>query len=317
MSDIRFNRWLHQSGTGGVYQDSAGNIGIGTSVPTSALDVQSGTITIGSNTLSSSGVSTFTNVVVAAGTTAAPSISPTGDSNTGIFFPAPDTVAIGEGGVEAVRIDSSGNLGIGTASPAAKLDITGGSSQQLQITGTEADIWLKSTGPGTTWRILGSTGNNTHKFRIYDHTNSLERFGIDSSGRVTTPYQPAFQTTGTSYTQNNAPTIIIPTTVVSITGFTHSSGVFTVPVSGTYLFGFWGLSYPHGTAVNNIRAHKNGAIAGQLVQFDGSSNNHEECSGTIILQMSANDTFSWLYDRGSGSAAAYVSQWNMWGYLLG
>ena len=39
MSDIRFNRWLHQSGTGGVYQDSSGNIGIGTSTPTSALDI--------------------------------------------------------------------------------------------------------------------------------------------------------------------------------------------------------------------------------------------------------------------------------------
>jgi hypothetical protein len=62
MSDIRFNRWLHQSGTGGVYQDSSGRVGIGTSVPTSALDIQSGSIKIGSNTLSSSGVSTFTTV---------------------------------------------------------------------------------------------------------------------------------------------------------------------------------------------------------------------------------------------------------------
>ena len=39
MSDIRFNRWLHQSGTGGVYQDSAGNVGVGTSVPTTSLNV--------------------------------------------------------------------------------------------------------------------------------------------------------------------------------------------------------------------------------------------------------------------------------------
>jgi hypothetical protein len=62
MSDIRVNRWLHQSGTGGVYQDSSGRVGIGTSIPTSALDVQSGSIKIGSNTLSSSGVSTFTTV---------------------------------------------------------------------------------------------------------------------------------------------------------------------------------------------------------------------------------------------------------------
>ena len=42
---------------------------------------------------------------VSAGTTAAPSISPTGDSNTGIFFPSADTIAFAEGGVEALRIN--------------------------------------------------------------------------------------------------------------------------------------------------------------------------------------------------------------------
>ena len=141
MSDIRFNRWLHQSGTGGVYQDSTGRVGIGTSVPTSALDVQSGTIKIGNNTLSSSGVSTFTSVTattvtatsitntgvttVAAGSTSAPSISPTGDSNTGIFFPSADTIAFAEGGVEAARLDSSGRLGIGTISAVKTLDVRG------------------------------------------------------------------------------------------------------------------------------------------------------------------------------------------------
>jgi hypothetical protein len=126
MSDIRFNRWLHQSGTGGVYQDSTGRVGIGTSVPTSALDVQSGTIKIGNNTLSSSGVSTFSSgIVVSAGTTAAPSITPTGDSNTGIFFPSADTIAFAEGGVEAARLDSSGRLGIGTISAVKTLDVRG------------------------------------------------------------------------------------------------------------------------------------------------------------------------------------------------
>lgn len=64
-------------------------------------------------------------VVVAAGSAAAPSVAPTGDSNTGIFFPAADTIAFSEGGVEALRIDSSGNVGVGVASPASRLDVSG------------------------------------------------------------------------------------------------------------------------------------------------------------------------------------------------
>lgn len=48
------------------------------------------------------------------GTAAAPSITNTGDTNTGMFFPAADTIAFAEGGVEAMRIDSSGSLLVGT-----------------------------------------------------------------------------------------------------------------------------------------------------------------------------------------------------------
>ena len=59
-------------------------------------------------TLGVTGVSTF-----AAGTALLPAITTTGDTNTGIFFPAADTIAFSEGGVESMRIDSSGNVGIG------------------------------------------------------------------------------------------------------------------------------------------------------------------------------------------------------------
>jgi hypothetical protein len=50
------------------------------------------------------------------GTAATPAIRGT-DANTGIFFPAADTIAFAEGGVEAARFDSAGNFGIGTSSP--------------------------------------------------------------------------------------------------------------------------------------------------------------------------------------------------------
>jgi hypothetical protein len=55
-------------------------------------------------------------VVAAAGTALLPSITTTGDLNTGIFFPAADTIAFAEGGTEAMRIDSSGRVLIGTDS---------------------------------------------------------------------------------------------------------------------------------------------------------------------------------------------------------
>jgi hypothetical protein len=50
------------------------------------------------------------------GTASNPSYEGT-DSNTGIFFPAADTIAFAEGGTEVARFDSSGNFGIGTSSP--------------------------------------------------------------------------------------------------------------------------------------------------------------------------------------------------------
>jgi len=70
------------------------------------------------NSLEVSGVTT-----VSAGSASAPSITPTGDSNTGIFFPSADTIAFGEGGSEALRITSSGNVGIATNNPDALLHL--------------------------------------------------------------------------------------------------------------------------------------------------------------------------------------------------
>jgi hypothetical protein len=56
------------------------------------------------------------------GSAATPAIRGT-DTNTGIFFPAADTIAFSEGGAEAMRIDSAGNVGIGSTSPAERLTI--------------------------------------------------------------------------------------------------------------------------------------------------------------------------------------------------
>ncbi len=68
---------------------------------------------------------------VPAGSASAPSVYPTGDANTGLFFPAADTVAVATGGAERYRVDSSGNLLVGTTSnvsPTAKMVINSGSA---------------------------------------------------------------------------------------------------------------------------------------------------------------------------------------------
>ena len=98
-----------------------------------------------STTLGVTGVATFS-----AGTAALPAITTTGDTNTGIFFPAADTIAFSEGGVEAMRIDSAGNVGIGTGSPSTQLQMNSGAatySDQLRIRNTNfgnADIGVGS-----------------------------------------------------------------------------------------------------------------------------------------------------------------------------
>jgi hypothetical protein len=72
-------------------------------------------------------------VTVADGSATTPSITTTGDTNTGIFFPAADTIAFAEGGAEVMRINSSGNVGIGTSSPATKLHINNASTSATYL----------------------------------------------------------------------------------------------------------------------------------------------------------------------------------------
>lgn len=59
-----------------------------------------------------------------AGTAAAPALSFSGDTNTGIYQPTADNIAISTAGAEAVRVDASGNVGIGTT-PTSKFDVKG------------------------------------------------------------------------------------------------------------------------------------------------------------------------------------------------
>jgi hypothetical protein len=56
-----------------------------------------------------------------------------GDATTGFFSPAASTVAVAVGGAEAMRVNSSGFVGIGTATPSANLDVRSTGATQVNI----------------------------------------------------------------------------------------------------------------------------------------------------------------------------------------
>ena len=130
MSDIRFNRWLHNSGTGGVFQDSAGNVGIGSSVPQTTLDLGSGNIKV--NNLNSTGIITatgfsgnVTGTVNSTGVITATSFS--GNLTGNVTSSSTSTFSNG------LNV-TGGSVGIGTDNPSKPLQVHSDSSSAVLIT---------------------------------------------------------------------------------------------------------------------------------------------------------------------------------------
>jgi hypothetical protein len=140
------------------------------------------------STLEATGVTT-----VQAGTVSLPAITTTGDTNTGIYFPAADTIAFTEGAAERMRIDSSGNVGIGTTAPQGPLEVAlSGATVNQYLTGgvgnnATTGIFRIGSGLGRGASIQGFRGasSNVHNLDFYTY-NSADVFAmrIDSSGNV-------------------------------------------------------------------------------------------------------------------------------------
>lgn len=129
-----FNIRLDDTGNVLTIRDG-GNVGIGTTSPGAKLDV-AGT--------SRSDLHIFRSNQSA----------PTADAF--IFRPADNTVALGTANTERVRIDSSGNVGIGTTSPVSELQVNG-------------DIALANNGVIGQGSIYGNTGNSSFStLKLYD-----------------------------------------------------------------------------------------------------------------------------------------------------
>ena len=185
------------AGSTGTY----GNSNVAAYLPTYSGIV--GNITV-SGTISASG-----------GSATAPAITRTGDTNTGIFFPASDTIAFSEGGAEAMRINQFGEVSIGSTNASGKFSVvdannsvisaitsavTGGSAARFAATytggggGVASGLNIEAT-DGTTF--IYTTASVPLRFG----TNNAERLNIGLLGQIGLS-GPNYGTSGQVLTSN-------------------------------------------------------------------------------------------------------------------
>jgi hypothetical protein len=132
-----------------------------------------------------------TGISGVAGTASTPAVQGE-DTNTGIFFPAADTIAFAEGGAEVARFDSSGNLGIGTPTPIAKLTVLMGTASLSvgNLSTNVAQIGVSSVSDSIAFgQFVGGGATFDEKARIDSSGNLL--VGGTSANPATAGGNPA------------------------------------------------------------------------------------------------------------------------------
>ena len=139
---------------------------------------------------------------VIAGSAAAPGVFVSGDTDTGIYSPGANQLAISTNGTGRLFVDASGNVGVRTATPADQFHVlessasaaapTGASVAQFERAGNAA-ITVSTADTGESSVFFGDTSSSIAGRVVYSHsanalffgTNTItERARIDSSGRL-------------------------------------------------------------------------------------------------------------------------------------
>ena len=139
----------------------------------------SGIIQLQSNGTTAVTIDTNQRAAFVAGTAALPAITTTGDTNTGIFFSAADTIDFTEGGTATGQFDSSGNFkfnsGYGSVATAygcrAWVNFNGTGTVAIRASGNVSSITDNGTGdytvnftnamPDVNYSVAGGAGTST------------------------------------------------------------------------------------------------------------------------------------------------------------
>jgi hypothetical protein len=222
------------------------------------------------------------------------------------------------------------NVGVGASSPTHKFHLDNGTTDGtlFKINNEEVGLLLAVNGTGTTYgrevslnatRVdagsspsLRLAGQGAIVFAVDANT---ERMRIDSSGRVTMPYQPAFfvwdSAPADNYFSGNyfLGNASMPNTVNIGSHWNFSTGRFTAPVAGTYIFS---VTFSTNDANSHfVNIHKNGSLVGEnVLQY---SNTYTSASSTAILQLAVGD-YVQAARRGTGYSI-YSAHFS--GFLIG
>jgi hypothetical protein len=212
------------------------------------------------------GVATITSGVFALGSASNPSISFSGDANSGLYSPGADQVAISTNGTGRLFVDASGRVGIGKA-PSYTLHTKQGAavSYGYALESSADDSALVIGNVSSTWRIAASYDTTGSFQPITFFTSDLERMRLDSSGRLGL---------GTSSPSTNLDIVVGSGTATQKLGSSSVSG-------GSYL-------NLHGTSASKtwfIGANYN--VAGVLEFTQSTANGGTTPSSTPAMVLSA------------------------------
>ena len=164
------------------------------------------------------------------------------------------------------------------------------------------------------------------------HTNNTTGMTIDSSGRILTPARPSFfayRSANFGSGSGAGTTIVFDTTQHNVGGhYSTSTGKFTVPIAGVYLFGVTIATASATTVIVYMSAEVtiNGSVGSNKRYHGGwgekssSTNTHHREHYTIQHYLAVGDTAQFSLESNvdvtilAGNSGRHTS---FWGHLIG